>query len=25
MANFLDHKVGINTVVPSILETFRLL
>jgi KH/beta-lactamase-domain protein len=25
MAGFLDHKVGINTVVPSILETFRLL
>jgi uncharacterized protein len=25
MANFLDHKVGITTVVPSILETFRLL
>jgi len=25
MADFLDHKAGINTVVPSILETFRLL
>jgi KH/beta-lactamase-domain protein len=25
MANFLDKKVGINTVVPAILETFRLL
>ncbi len=25
IAGFLDHKVGINTVVPSILETFRLL
>lgn len=25
MAGFLDHKVGITTVVPSILETFRLL
>jgi KH/beta-lactamase-domain protein len=25
MAGFLDRKVGINTVVPSILETFRLL
>jgi len=25
MAGFLDHKVGINTVVPSIMETFRLL
>jgi KH/beta-lactamase-domain protein len=25
MAAFLDHKVGIPTVVPSILETFRLL
>jgi KH/beta-lactamase-domain protein len=25
MASFLDRKVGINTVVPNILETFRLL
>jgi KH/beta-lactamase-domain protein len=25
LAGFLDHKVGITTVVPSILETFRLL
>jgi KH/beta-lactamase-domain protein len=25
VAGFLDHKAGINTVVPSILETFRLL
>jgi KH/beta-lactamase-domain protein len=25
MAGFLDHKVGINTIVPSIMETFRLL
>ena len=25
LAGFLDHKAGINTVVPSILETFRLL
>lgn len=25
MAGFLDRKVGINTIVPSILETFRLL
>ena len=25
MAGFLDHKVGVTTVVPSILETFRLL
>ena len=25
MASFLDHKAGINTVVPAILETFRLL
>jgi KH/beta-lactamase-domain protein len=25
MAGFLDHKAGINTVVPAILETFRLL
>ena len=25
IAGFLDHKAGINTVVPSILETFRLL
>jgi KH/beta-lactamase-domain protein len=25
MAGFLDHKVGISAVVPSILETFRLL
>ena len=25
IAGFLDHKVGITTVVPSILETFRLL
>jgi len=25
MAGFLDRKVGVNTVVPSILETFRLL
>jgi predicted metal-dependent RNase len=24
-ANYLDNKVGINTVVPAILETFRLL
>jgi len=25
LANFIDNKVGINTVVPGILETFRLL
>jgi KH/beta-lactamase-domain protein len=25
MANFLDKKVGINTIVPAVLETFRLL
>jgi len=25
MAGFLGHKAGINTVVPAILETFRLL
>ncbi len=25
MAGFLDHKAGMNTVVPAILETFRLL
>jgi len=25
LANFIDNKVGINTVVPSVLETFRLL
>ena len=25
MAGFLDRKIGINTIVPSILETFRLL
>jgi hypothetical protein len=25
IANFIDNKVGINTVVPGILETFRLL
>ncbi len=24
-ANYMDNKVGINTVVPAILETFRLL
>ena len=24
-ANFMDNKVGINTIVPAILETFRLL
>jgi predicted metal-dependent RNase len=24
-ANYLDNKVGINTVAPAILETFRLL
>jgi predicted metal-dependent RNase len=24
-ANYLDNKLGINTVVPAILETFRLL
>jgi hypothetical protein len=24
-ANFLDNKAGINTIVPAILETFRLL
>jgi len=25
LANFLDKKAGINTVVPAVLETFRLL
>jgi predicted metal-dependent RNase len=25
MAGFLDHKAGISTIVPAILETFRLL
>jgi predicted metal-dependent RNase len=24
-ANFLDNKAGINTVVPAILETYRLM